>query len=75
MYLLKVAGLGFIHKTWNEEEPRFCADQAKAKQWKTLEGALEFGNRKLSPRLPIRWELWQHLDGTVLPVMRPQSMI
>jgi len=74
MYLLKVAGLGFVHKTWHDQEPRFCTDPAKGKQWKTVDGALEFGNRKLSSRLTIRWELWQQTNDTLLPIMRPQPI-
>lgn len=75
MYFLKIAGLGFIHKNWKDEEPRFCRQQAKAKTWTSLEGALKFGNQKLTPRLSIPWEIWQiSPDGeALLPLVRPQS--
>ena len=73
MYFLKIDGLGFIHKSWKDEEPRFCRQQAKAKSWTSLEGALKFGNQKLTPRLKIPWEVWQENEGILLPLMRPQA--
>jgi len=74
MYFLKVAGLGFVHKNWQDTEPRFSHSAAKAKNWKTLEGALEFGNQKLTPHLKIGWEVWQEGDGEWIPLIRPQSV-
>ncbi len=74
MYLLKIAGLGFIHKSWQDAEPRFCDQSTKAKSWKTLDAALNFGNQKLTPKIAISWEVWQDSDGELRPLMRPRSV-
>lgn len=74
MYFLKVAGLGFIHKSWKDDEPRFCRLQSKAKSWTSLDGALKFGNQRLTPRLKIPWELWQEVDGELMPLIRPHVL-
>ena len=73
MYLIKVAGLGFIHDAWQDPEPRFCRALGNAKQWPTLEAALAFGNRHLTPHLPIGWEVWQEVNDDLLPILRPQG--
>lgn len=72
MYAIKVQGLGFIRKNWKDDEPRFCADFTHAKTWKTLPKALEFGDKKLTPRLRIGWELWQDVEGELIPLIQPQ---
>ncbi|MDJ0706121.1 MAG: hypothetical protein QNJ46_22850 [Leptolyngbyaceae cyanobacterium MO_188.B28] len=72
MYFLKIAGFGFIHERWEDEEPRFCEQHTKAKRWKTLEEALDFGDQTLTPRLKIRWEVWRSVKGKLLPMIRPQ---
>ena len=36
MYRIRISGLGFIHKQWKDEEPRFCTAKTKAKTWKSL---------------------------------------
>ncbi|MEO1094785.1 MAG: hypothetical protein AAFX01_07785 [Cyanobacteria bacterium J06638_28] len=72
MYFLKIAGLGFIHKSWKDPEPRFCTQPAKAKNWQTLEAALKFGNQKLTPKLKIPWEVWHEVEDELRPLMRPR---
>jgi hypothetical protein len=72
MYYIQVPGLGFIYKRWQDDEPRFCSDRSNAKVWQTLEGTLEFGNSKLTPRLRSGWEVWQVVDDELIPVIRPQ---
>ena len=72
MYFLKIAGLGFIHKSWQDAEPRFSRHPTKAKSWTTLDGALDFGNQKLTPHLKLPWEVWQEKKGTLVPLIRPQ---
>ncbi|NER79657.1 MAG: hypothetical protein F6K42_08755 [Leptolyngbya sp. SIO1D8] len=73
MYFLKIAGLGFIHKSWQDAEPRFCRQPTKAKSWTTLNGALDFGNQKLTPQIKLPWEVWQTVEGKLLPLIRPQG--
>jgi len=73
MYAIKIHGLGFIHKRWKDETPHFCSDFSKAKTWKTLSRALDFGNKKLTPRLRMSWELWQEVEGELIPLIQPQS--
>jgi hypothetical protein len=73
MYFLKIAGFGFIHKSWKDAEPRFCQQFDKAKSWKSLERALKFGNEKLTPQLSIPWEVWQEVEGELVPLVRPRS--
>jgi hypothetical protein len=73
-YLIKVAGLGFIHKNWKTEEPRFCISQATAKTWTTRKAAIGFGSEQLTPRLKIGWELWELDDETLEPVILPRSL-
>lgn len=72
MYFLKVAGLGFIHKQWQDDEPRFCRQPEQAKSWKSIDSALKFGNQKLTPHLSIPWEIWQEKEETLLPLIRPR---
>ena len=74
IYRIQLPGLGFVHKSWKDDEPRFCTLSSKAKGWKTLAAALEFGNQKLTPRgIKLRWELWQEVSGTWIPVIRRQT--
>jgi hypothetical protein len=73
MYFLKIANLGFIHKSWKDEEPHFCREFKKAKSWKSLEGALNFGDTKLTPQLAMPWEVWQEVEGDLVPLVRPRS--
>ncbi len=72
MYRIRISGLGFIHKQWKDEEPRFCTAKTKAKTWKSLKGATDFGNKKLTPKIKIGWELWQEADDVLTPVFRPR---
>ncbi|MEM8641676.1 MAG: hypothetical protein AAGG51_23095 [Cyanobacteria bacterium P01_G01_bin.54] len=71
-YLIQVVGLGYIHKNWKDAEPQFAESRAKAKSWKTREGAVGFGAQKLTPRLRTGWELWQEIEGELIPIMKPR---
>ena len=73
MYFLRIAGLGFIHKSWQDAEPRFCRQPTQAKSWATLRKALDFGNQKLTPHLKLAWEVWQDEAGDLVPLIRPQG--
>jgi hypothetical protein len=73
-YFVKVAGLGFIHKNWQPEEPRFCTNQTQAKTWKTRQAAIGFGSEHLTPRLKIGWELWELDDEGLEPIILPRSL-
>jgi hypothetical protein len=72
MYLIQVPGFGYVHTSWKDEEPRFCEALKSAKKWKTLSGALEFGNQKLTYRAKGGGEVWQQQRTQVTPVIRPQ---
>lgn len=71
-YFIQVSGLGYIHKNWKDTEPQFSESKAKAKCWKTRQGAVDFGSQRLTPRLRTGWELWQDEDGEMLPLMKPR---
>lgn len=73
MYYICVPGLGYIHKQWQAEEPRFCTNLAKAKSWKQSANALKFANEHLANRVHVRWELWQETEGVLVPLIRPQA--
>ncbi len=72
MYRIQVSGLGFVHSSWKDIEPRFCTDPAKAKSWKTFDATLNFANQNLVPRSQVRWEIWQEQDGDLVPILQPQ---
>lgn len=74
-YLIQISGFGFIHKNWKDQEPQFSASIKKAKVWKTRKGAIDFGSQKLTPRLPIGWELLQDQDGELTVIMKPRRDI
>lgn len=59
MYYIKVIPFGFIHKSWQDQEPRFSQSLEKAKSWKEMGGALNFGNDKITVNYRSNWELWQ----------------
>lgn len=69
-YHIQVPNLGYVHKAWQDDQPRFCIQPTLAKQWKTLDKALDFGNQSLTPKLKTTWELWQMADGEFTPVIR-----
>lgn len=69
-YHIQVPNLGYVHKAWQDEQPRFCTQPTLAKQWKTLDKALDFGNQSLTPKLKTAWEVWQMADGELTPVIR-----
>jgi hypothetical protein len=73
MYYICVPGLGYVHKQWQADEPRFCADLAKAKSWKQATTALKFSTQNLANRVHVRWELWQDTEGGLIPIIRPQA--
>lgn len=73
-YYICIPGLGYIHKQWRSEEPRFCTNSEKAKSWKQVASALSFGNRELASRIHIRWELWQKSDDELVPIIRPRAL-
>lgn len=72
LYFIQVAGLGFIHKNWKDTDPQFTNSMKKAKSWKTRQGAVDFGCKKLTPRLRTGWELWHDEDGELIPIMKPR---
>ncbi|NER01128.1 MAG: hypothetical protein F6K30_31295 [Cyanothece sp. SIO2G6] len=72
MYYLCVPGLGYVHKRWKSDEPRFCKDVTKAKNWKLSTSAIQFRERELSQCVHIPWELWQEVDEELIPIIRPR---